>query len=123
LSESEFLEVLNLHAGNAIISVTALVTYLFGFMTAAYIVGSKLSKVQTLIISILYIFSSFVWIICALTHADSFETLVARHPDYVPSLLWFLPWSILVCIVGISALLASLYFMYDVRSNDEQANT
>jgi hypothetical protein len=123
LSESEFLEVINLHAGNAITSFTVLVTYLFGFITAAYIVGSKLSKVQVLIISILYIFSSFVWILSTLTHADSFTTLVAAHPGYVPSSFWLLPWPVLAGSAQVSALAASLYFMYDVRSVNAQSNT
>ena len=115
MSESEFLEVINLHAGNAITSFTVLVTYLFGFITASYIVGSKFSKVQVLIVSILYTFSSFVWIVAALTHADSFATLVAAYPAYVPSPFWFLPWPLLAGSVGTFALAASLYFLYDVR--------
>ena len=123
LSESEFLEIINLHAGNAITSFTALVTYLFGFITAAYIVGSKLSKVQTIIISILYTFSSLTWMTSTLTHADSFTTLVAAHPGYVPSVFWLLPWPILVLSLGVSTLIASLYFMYDVRSKDGKSNT
>ena len=123
MSESEFLEIINLHASNAITSFTVLVTYLFSFITAAYIVGSKLSKAQVLIISILYIFSSLVWIISTLTHADSFATLVAAHPSYVPSLFWLLPWSFLAGSMGVSALAASLYFMYDVRSEYAQSNT
>ena len=123
MSESEFLEVINLHAGNAITSFSVFITYLFGFITAAYIVGSKLSKVQVLMISILYILSCFVWIVSVLTHADSFATLVAAHPDYVPSPFWLLPWPVLAGFIGISALAASLYFMYDVRSKDVQSNT
>lgn len=123
LSESEFLEILNLHASNAMTSLTTLVTYLFGFITAVYIVGSKLSKMQAIIISILYIFASLAWITTALTHTDSSATLVAAYPSYVPSVFWFLPWSILVVSLGISALIASLYLMYDVRSENGKSDT
>lgn len=123
MSESEFLEIINLHAGNAITSLTTLVTYLFGFITAAYLVGSKLSKIQATIISTLYIFSSLAWITTIITHADSFTTLIAAHPGYVPSVFWLLPWSIIVVLVSVSALIASLYFMYDVRSENSKSNT
>jgi hypothetical protein len=123
LSESEFIESINLHAGNAITSLTVLLTYVFGFITAAYIVGSKLSKAQVQIISTLYNFSSFVWIVSALTHSDSFVTLVAAHPSYVPSRLWLLPWLVLTGFIGVSALATSLYFMYDVRSENAHSNT
>lgn len=116
MSESEFLEAINLHAGNAIVSFSVFATYVFGFITATYIVGARLSKIQVAIISILYIFTSLVWIVSGITHADSFTALVAVHPDYVPSPFWLLPWPILAGSVEISTLVGSLYFLYDVRS-------
>lgn len=116
MSESEFLEVLNLHAANAITSFTVFISYLFGFITAAYIVGLKLTSVQAAIISILYVFSCSFWIVASLTHADSFAQLIVAHPSYAPSALWMLPWPTMALTLGVSALAASLFFLYDVRS-------
>jgi len=123
LTESEFLEALNLHAANAITSFSVFLTYLFGFVTAAYVLGQKLSRSQAIIISVLYVISCIFWLTSALTHADSFATLVAANQEYVPSRLWFLPWPLLAVVVGAVVVAASLYFMYDVRSKNGHANT
>ena len=123
MNEAEFLEVINLHAANAITSFSVFLTYLFGFVTAAYVVGKRLSRNQTIIVCILYVISCIFWLTSALTHADSFATLVAAHQEYVPSLFWFLPWPVLAVVVGLVVVLASLYFMYDVRSENGHSDT
>ncbi|MEZ5572257.1 MAG: hypothetical protein R3E64_09550 [Halioglobus sp.] len=123
MTESEFLEALNLHAANAITSSSVFLTYVFGFVTAAYFVGQKLSRNQTIIVSVLYVIACGFWLTSALTHADSFATLVAANQEYVPSRFWFLPWPLLAVVSGLVVVVASLYFMYDVRSKNGLSNT
>ena len=118
MSEAELLEIINLHAGNAITSFTVFVTFLFGYMTAAYFVGAKLTFLQVMIVSLIYTFACAVWAVSTLTHAHSFETLIVAHPNFVPSPLWGLPWSRLVALLTSATLVASLYFMYDVCSRE-----
>jgi hypothetical protein len=117
MTESEFLEAINLHASNVMTGFNVYLTYVFGFIVGGYVVGSKLSKTQIAIISAIYSVSSLVWMGAILTHAHSFATLVARHPGYIPSPLWLLPWPELAGVIAFSAFLASLYFVYDARSN------
>ena len=65
MSEAEFLEIINLHAGNAITSFTVYVTFLFGYMTAAYFVGAKLSLLQVTIVSLIYTLAASVWAVAS----------------------------------------------------------
>ncbi|MEO0368091.1 MAG: hypothetical protein AAF197_04810 [Pseudomonadota bacterium] len=120
MTESEFLEAINLHAGNVISGYSVYLTYVFGFIAGAYVVGVKLSKTQVVIITSIYSASSFAWMSAILTHAHSFATLVAEHPNYIPSPLWSLPWTELAGGIAFAAFLGSLYFGYDVRSNAQE---
>ena len=117
MTEAELLEIINLHAANAITSLSVYITLLFGYMTAAYVAGSKLSSLQVTIISLVYVFSAIAWGLVNITHAHSLETLVAAHTNFVPSPFFLLPWSLLSGTAWFSCLIASLYFMYDIRSN------
>ena len=118
MTEAEFLEAINLHANNAITSFSLFITYIFGYITGAYLVGAKLRFAQVSIITALYIATSSTWVLSITTHLHSYETLVVKNLDYVPSPLWLLPWVELTAALTVSTLLASLYFMYDIRSND-----
>ena len=123
MTESEFLEAINLHASNVITGFSVYLTYLFGYIAGAYVVGAKLSKTQIAIISSIYIASSFAWMAAILTHAHSFASLVAEYPDYVPSPFWSLPWPELASGIAFAAFLGSLYFVYDIRSNARKSGT
>ncbi|MFT5603145.1 MAG: hypothetical protein ACI9G5_000095 [Paracoccaceae bacterium] len=123
MSESEFLEAINLHAANAI-SVGAIIWALgCGYIVVAYVAGAKLSKIQTIIVSISYVIVIITWGTIGLIHVDSCVNLVAAHPSYIHSVLWLLPlnagW-----VAGYSVgVIVSLYFMYDVRSKVGKSNT
>ena len=122
MNEAEFLEIINLHAANTMTSFTVFVTFLFGYMTVAYFVGTKLSSLQVIIVSLIYAVAAIVWAVVSITHSHSFESLVTVHPNFVPSPFWKLPWSALNLAMTTSALAASLYFMYDVRSKNNETN-
>jgi hypothetical protein len=62
-------------------------SFVFGYLAAAYSTGSKLSKPQTIIILIIYIMACSLCLAMAVGYMDSIATLVAAHPSYVPSVL------------------------------------
>ena len=123
MTEPEFLEIINLHAANAITGLSVYITLLFGYMTAAYIVGAKLSFSQVIIVSLVYVFAAIAWGLVSITHAHSFEALVVAYTNFVPSPFWELPWSLLSGVTCFSSLIASLYFMYDIRSGARRGAT
>ena len=117
MTESEFIEAINLHAANGITSFSLFVTYVFGYITGAYLVGAKLRLLQVAIVTALYLVTSLTWIASITTHIHSYEAIIARNADFVASPLWLLPWLELTATLTLSTLAASLYFMYDVRSS------
>ena len=115
MTEAEVIEMLNLHAANAMNGFTIYISFTFGFLTVAYLAGAKLSRVQVAIISSLYFLAAGTFFLTTITHAQSFEALVAKYPDFIYSIFWHVPWTVLATIVQAGGILASLYFLYDSR--------
>ena len=115
MTEAEFIESLNLHAGNSIEGYALFISLTFAYLTVAYFAGDKLSIPQVLIVSVLYITSAVVFSLVSLVHIESFEALVAGYPDFINSNWWFFPWSLVAPSLAIGGIIASAYFMWDVR--------
>lgn len=117
MTESEVLEQLNLFADNAMNAWAIYLTLTFSYLTAFYVTGAQLSKLQASIISFLYFFWSLSFTLVAITHIASIEKLVSQFPDFVPSSFWQLPWLYIGAIISVGGILASFYFAYDTRKN------
>lgn len=117
MTESEVLEVVNLFAGNAISSFSLWVTFTFAYLTATYLVGARLTSIQAITVSFLYLVAAGAFALSRVTHARSFEETFSAYPDFIPSDYWNLPWSILGYVMCLSGMAASFYFMYDIRKN------
>lgn len=111
---------INLHAANGISSFAIFLSFMFAYITAAYIAGANLTKIQVAIVSTIYVTAACSWVLSTLAHTDSFEILVSEYPNYILSPIWTLPWSVMVAIIAGPATVASLYFMYDVRRQEKR---
>lgn len=117
MTESEVLEQLNFFADNAMNAWAIYLTLTFSYLTAFYVTGAQLSKLQASIISFLYFFWSLSFTLVAITHIASIEKLVSQFPEFIPSSLWQLPWFYIGTIISVGGILASFYFAYDTRKN------
>jgi hypothetical protein len=115
MSEPEVMEMVNLYAGNAMSSFSLWVSFTFAYLTVAYLVGAKLSNIQVYIVSSLYCFSGGAFALSAVTYTQSFTTLTFTYPEFNPTDLWLMPWTLFSSVMTTGGILASLYFMWDVR--------
>lgn len=116
MTESEVLEIINLHAGNAIYSFSIYITLTFAYLTVAYFVGAKMSAFQVAVVSILYFFSGGGFALSGFTHTQSFVALVNQHPEFIHTSLWRLPWLALGIVMTVGGMLICFLFMRDVRN-------
>jgi hypothetical protein len=115
MTEPEVMEMVNLYAGNAMSSFSLWVSFTFAYLTVAYLVGTKLSNVQLYIVSSLYIITGGGFALAAVTYTQSFTALNSTYPDFRPTELWLIPWTLFSSAMLIGGMLASLYFMWDIR--------
>ena len=120
MSEAEVLEILNLHASNAITSFTVYVTFTFAYLTTAYVAGPRLSPSQVVIATGLYLASVCVPIFVLLAHTKAIELLVDGYPTILDSYaLWHIPWASLISTVMMLGVFAGLYFMFNIRQTGQ----
>jgi hypothetical protein len=117
--ESEVLEQLNSFADNSMNAWAIYLTLTFSYLTAFYVAGAQLSKLQATIITVLYGCWSLSFALTALTHIASLENMVSEYPDFAPSTFWHLPWLHIAAFISVGGILAALYFAYDVRKNTQ----
>jgi len=115
MTESEVLEIINLHASNTIYSFSIYVSLTFGYLIVAYFIGAKLSRFQLIIISSLYFVSAGTFSLSGFMHIQSFAALVDKYPTFIYTSLWNLPWLPFAIIITGGGMLICLLFMHDVR--------
>ncbi len=118
MSEWEILDVMNNHMGMALLSFSAYLTIVFGFLVASYLVAHRLNKVEILTVSGLFVFGAGVQTYSTLAHLVRQYLFAELAKQRLPELFWFNSKIMLVVtgVLMISGIVASLYFMYDRAS-------
>ena len=119
MSEAEVIEMLNLHAANSMNAYSIFITFTFAYLTVSYFVGEKLFPQQAFIVSVLYVTSGAAFMTITILHAQSFAALVEQYPNFIYSGLWRLPWTLFTLLLAVGGIMASLYFMWNVRHPKE----
>ena len=122
MSEAEVLELINQHGSNAYSGFAVFLTLLFGYMTVAYIVGARLSRLQTTLITVLYIVTQLLLTLSLLAETHATATLVANYPDYTYSPLQTFPFTLPSAFIDCAAIILSLIFMFDIRRSAHNDN-
>jgi len=115
MTEPEVMEMVNLYASNALNCYSLWVSFTFAYLTVAYLVGAKLTNIQLFIASSLYVITGIAFTLAAVTYTESFQELISSYPDFRPTELWLAPWTLFTSIILGGGMLASLYFMWDIR--------
>ena len=119
MSEAEVLEIANLHAQNAISCFAIYVSFTFAFLSAAYLAGAKLSSSQVVIAIGMYLVSVTAPGVSLIVHTESLQRLVVQSELLDSIRLWNIPWSSYLAVVMSLGVIASLYFIWDVRRTKE----
>ncbi|WNC72026.1 hypothetical protein RGQ13_18185 [Thalassotalea psychrophila] len=117
MTNAETLELIALYANNALTSFTIYISFTFGFLITAFIVGAKLTHYQVFVVCALYVISvgsmaislivnMQVWVAIKESHATIIDELPLANGTF---------WITYMCIVLMGGILVSLYFLWDIR--------
>ena len=117
MTEAELVEAWGIFLGNSQAGLGLYLSILTGYLIVAYLVGEKLTRVQVVIVSVLFVFATtsislwfFAWWSRALEFAMEAKRLNPdRHVSNSLQATWILT---SMLFMGIAA---SLYFMWTVR--------
>jgi len=117
MTEAEAFEWAMMAEANGITSFTIYISFTFGYLASAYLVGSKLSVPQVLIASALYVFAAISAVLNLLTDLDYVAKAWSNAPELNPEGMLYDPntWKLYLGILLTSGILASLYFMWSIR--------
>ncbi len=120
MAEAELWELIAVHAAIAMTAFNIYLTVTFAYLIAAYLVGAKLSKLQTGLISGLFIFSAgsgWLAMVIYLRRAAIFQDMLASESEIYARtfLMGGKFWSVYMAILLAFGMAVSLYFMYDIR--------
>jgi hypothetical protein len=115
MSDAEILEILNLHVSNVISAFGIYLSLTFAYLTAIYLIGVKLTKLQVIPLAFLYIIWAAAFAAAGITHLTSQDLLIAQNPDLFSSFMWRLPWTYIGTAISLLGTLICIYFTYDVR--------
>ena len=121
MSEAEVLEIINFHVANAMNAFAIYLSLTFAFLTAIYIVGTKLKTKQVVLVVSLYLGWSTAFALVAITHIQAMDSLVQENADYIRSQLFFLPWFEFGIIVTAAGILICGYFVFDIRKGLDES--
>ena len=117
MSEAELLEIANANFGNGVSIMALFLSLLSGYLIVAYIVGSKMTRSQVMIVNTLYIGLGAFLILSMIafsTNANeqmeiAFEMTTQRSIEPNPYLAHIVTSFLAFCLA------ASLKFMWDIR--------
>ena len=114
MSEYELLDVMNSNMNMALISFSAYLTIVFGFLVASYLVANRLKKVEIIIISSLFSFGALIHVYGSVVHLTRHYRFGEMAIQRLPELISFhsVTMIVIIGIVMLSGIVASLYFMY-----------
>ena len=117
MTESEIIEALSEISLNAATYMTIFISVTFAYLTVAYIVGRTLNRFQTLMVSSLYVLLATMTGTATFGFTDAWQILHARKGS-VFNEVWIYQntgWVFFLLPVLALVVLASLYFMFDIR--------
>ena len=124
MTELETVEAVAILGSNALAASTIYYSFTFAYLAVCYLVGTHLSRFQTVAISILYVVSATTTMLSVIGHAQAMTAIMETHPSVLNQImLWDTRlWGIGVFFLFGSGIVLSLYFMYDLRRRDNESS-
>ena len=121
MTEAEAIENALLASGNAITSFTVYISVTFGYLAAAYFVGSNLTRAQVVIFNSLFVFASLSCLLSLDANLVTQSVATSQAPDLYPDRMTNQAgfWRIYMDTLLAAGIFASLYFMIAARRSKE----
>ena len=117
MTEAEAIENIALYGGNAAMSFTIYITFTFGFLAAAFFVGSDLTRFQAIAAVGLYTTAGGGAVISMVTYIQGAGAIMNNTPTFLDMLPLYNMglWMYVLSAISMAGTLISLYFMWGVR--------
>jgi len=117
MSEAEAFEIAAAWSTSTLASFTLYISITFAYLTVAFLVGSKLSRFQTMTISVLYFFGAMVGLLSTVEDVGHYGIAMAAAPQEASGVAKLTPETWQFYVIGLMSvgILVGLYFMWDVR--------
>jgi hypothetical protein len=117
MNEADIIEAAAATIANSMSAFTVFVTFTFGFLATAYVVGAKLTRTQAATAMGLYVVAAVYSSIIMVAWLQAFFALTEAKATALNTILlmqrsYWVPGTIVVLSMGI---LLSLYFMWSIR--------
>ena len=120
MTEAEVFEVAAAWVGNAITAFTIYISFTFAYLTVAYMAGSRLSRFQVFVVSVLYSLSAASAIFSMMNSLMMWEKALLQGEANMSYQFFFnnpsFWYTYMSSILGLG-ILVSLYFMWNVRGS------
>ncbi len=117
MTEVEAFELALMAKANAVQTFTVYITFTFAYLAAAYFVGKKLTRFQSLAASGLYMFAAMSAVINHQSDVEFLGIALDHTGSLQPRELFSSSefWSVYIGILSVIGIIIGLYFMWSVR--------
>ena len=124
MTQAELWELNFLCIANSLTAFSIYLTVVFAYLATSYFVGTKLSKLQSFVISGLFVFASLASVgacLAQLRRASEFQVLLSAKSEelMLKPLTDASFWVTYMPLMMLAGIVVSLYFMYATRGKTE----
>ena len=105
------------YVDTSLLAFSIYLTITFGFLVVAFVAGARLSRFQSIFVSVFYVIGVLSTYGALLIPQEMGAILVEQHPEIVSDLPIFniTYWKVYMALLLGGGASASLYFLYDIR--------
>ncbi len=119
MTEAELLELMAIYSSNGITAFTVYISFTFAYLTTAYFAGRQLSTAQSIVVSVLYVFSALSALMSNIAQISGMQSIRVEleHSEVYQRMFLFdgKLWLLYMPFLLVGGILGALYFMYDIR--------
>ena len=117
MTESEVVEAVALYVDTSLNAIALYASFTFAYLTAAYFIGVSLTSFQVRMVTALYVASAAICTASSFATVQAWTYVVSSYPTLLNALpvLAFDDWHYFLSAVMVAGILASMYFMHDIR--------
>ena len=121
MNEAEVVEAAAQYVDTSLSAIALYASFTFAYLTAAYFIGEKLRPFQARMVSALYIASAGIMTSSSFATVQAWTHMVHTYPTFLndSAVLNFGGWHYCLSAIMVAGILASLYFLYDIRREPE----
>jgi hypothetical protein len=122
MSEAEAVELIAAYLDSLIVSISVYLSVTFAFLVVSHSVGSRLSRFQATVVSVLYVAAALITYGAMLISQLWIESLLESNPTVLrtENLKFMMNmgfWKIALAVLIFSGIFVSLYYSHDARRN------